>query len=101
MSDKHVLIKYDHNINKYSLTGLEDTTGTFLKVMNPIEVRDNYVFSFGEHHICALIHYDSITLRTLNNQPDEYRFDAIQGPIKIGRSQECDIKFDDNSLSRI
>jgi hypothetical protein len=81
---------------------LGDGTGTFVKVVQPLQLKDGYIVSFGESHMAISISQDIIKFKFLEGPKcdQEYSFSVSTNTIKVGRSAECEIKFDDNSLSR-
>lgn len=70
--------------------------------MYPLALKDSYIISFGESHMAVSILPNNISFKFLDGPKidQDYTFSVSQSPIKIGRSAECEIKFDDNSLSR-
>jgi len=87
----------------YYLKDLGEGTGTFLKLEKPLTLAQGSIISFADSHMVVL-----------NKQPEKIQIKFLEGPksdqvftffdknekIKIGRVSDCDIKFDDSSLSR-
>lgn len=56
---RHMMIRYCDR--KYYIKDLADGTGTFIKLINPVQLTGSYIVSFGDTHI-------AITLDRENNK---------------------------------
>ena len=115
---KHFQIKYNKKDDEYYLKDLGHGFGTFVKIINWIEIKNNFLLSIGENYIVITLGIDSDVLLDENNNCENSEkminlkifsgnirhgnlsFTPKQSPFIIGRSQECDIIIDDNMLSR-
>jgi hypothetical protein len=52
---KHFMIEYDSDKNSYKLKGLEDGTGTFIKVVRRRVIHSNVVLFFNALHLAVVI----------------------------------------------
>jgi len=118
---QHCLIKYNREKKKYYLQDLGEGSGTFIKIEKELELKSGYIISFSDSHM--LIHTrdpdlqlpsdeeqkhlqedkkGNITIKFLDGPKVDqvFRFKAEDKVIKIGRMNDCQIKFDDNNLSR-
>jgi len=109
---RHLMIRYNPSTRKYLLKDLGEGSGTFVKIDIPIPVKQGYIVSFGESHMVTqfdqspssyLLLRDNITLKFLDGPKVDQMFTYQPGEktITIGRMAECDIRFEDNSLSRV
>ena len=51
MGSRHFVIKYVVNCKNYFITDLGDGSGTFVKVIEPLKLRDGFIISFGNSHM--------------------------------------------------
>ena len=103
---KHLMIKYNPSTSKYYLKDLGDGSGTFARIDIPVLLKHGYIISFGESHMVVHLSGDStkpsLTVKFLDGSKADQSFQYSPGdrPVRIGRMADCNIKFDDNSLSR-
>jgi pSer/pThr/pTyr-binding forkhead associated (FHA) protein len=108
---RHLMIRFNPSSHKYYLKDLGEGSGTFVKIDIPILLKQGYIISFGESHMVTqfdqgpsqyCLHRESITLKFLDGPKVDQMFTYQPGEkqITIGRMAECNIRFDDNSLSR-
>jgi len=116
---QHSLIKYDPERRKYFLQDLGEGSGTFIKIEEELELKSGYIVSFSDSHMLIHTRDDNmvseddqktthedkkgnITIKFLDGPKVDqvYRFKSEDKQIKIGRMNDCHIKFDDNNLSR-
>ena len=108
VGNRHFLLKYQALERKYTIRDLGEGTGTFIKITTKLLLKDNYILSFGENHMvvqhCEIIGQEQpkITLKFIDgSKSDEvFQFQSSDSPVRIGRQGDCQIKFEDNSLSR-
>ena len=89
-------------LNGYTLVDLGYGTGTFIKILNPLPIKDGYIISFEESHMAITLNDEQMLIKFLDGPKAdmEFIFSPYDSPIKIGRSANCNVKFEDNSLSR-
>lgn len=113
IGSKHFVIKYSMENRAYSIKDLGDGSGTFIKVESPFILKQGNVISFGDSHMLVNLRIKKkIQLKFLDGPKIEQTlyyslfmkyystYYAGAGIIKIGRMTDCEIRFDDNSLSR-
>jgi hypothetical protein len=76
--------------------------GTFVRVDRPVALKTSYIISFGDSHMIVQIDDSMLSLRFIEGPKVDFKstFAPDEAPIKIGRMSDCQIRFDDNSLSR-
>lgn len=72
-SKRHMIIKYSIAEKRYFLRDLGEGSGTFVKIQNPLLLKNGYIISFGESHMTVSFYQDAAQLR--NKQGS--RFDKI------------------------
>jgi len=108
---RHFVIRYSIDPKMYYIKDLGEGTGTFVRLDVPLSLKSNYIISFGDSHMVVQIYNDTakpdltkskIQLRFLDGPKTDQTFTFFEdtSKIKIGRMSDCDVKFDDNSLSR-
>lgn len=108
VGNRHFLVKYHSVERKYTIRDLGEGTGTFIKLTTKLLLRDNYILSFGENHMivhhCEVINQEEakITVKFIDGPKSDqvFQFHSQESPLKIGRQGDCQIRFEDNSLSR-
>jgi hypothetical protein len=119
---KHFQIRFNPLDLKYYLKDLGHGFGTFIKIINSIEIKNNFLLNIGENYIVFTIglEEDMILNENFSNKNSEdsenilnvkifssdikhgiLSFSPLKSPITIGRSPNSDILIDDNMLSRI
>ena len=89
----------------YYLRDLGDGNGTFVRLDTPLLLKHGFIISFGDSHMVVSIFKDEeprIQLKFLDGPKIDqtFGFKHTYGQIKIGRMSDCDVRFDDHSLSR-
>ena len=117
---RHFQIKYNKNEDEFYLRDLGRGFGTFVKIIDWVEIKNNFLINIGENYIVFTLGMDEDILLDENNNYDNenpkkminlkifsgnirhgiLKFSPKQSPFIIGRSQECDVIIDDNMLSR-
>ena len=115
---RHFQIKYNKKDYEYYLKDLGHGFGTFIKINEWVEIKNNFLLSIGENYIVITLGSKEDMLLNENNTDDNdeniinlkifsgnirhgnLSFSPKQSPFIIGRSQECDVIIDDNMLSR-
>ena len=118
---KHFQIRFNPYDLKYYLKDLGHGFGTFIKITNWIEIKNNFLLNIGENYIVFTIGLEDEMLMSenySNKKQSDYEnllnvkifsgdikhgvvsFSPSKSPISIGRSPDCDILIDDNMLSR-
>ena len=111
MGEKHLLIKYSMEAKSYYIKDLGEGTGTFVKVECPLVLKQGHIISFGDSHMAVSLRPNGkIQLKFLDGPKTDqtlYKtlvthstFHANDGVVKIGRMSDCEVRFEDNSLSR-
>lgn len=116
IGQRHMVIKFNSEDKKYYMRDLGDGSGTFVRVDNHSDLilKHGFIISFGDSHMVVQFSSDisdpsnpevvqKITLKFLDGPKidKEFSFTEYQKTIKIGRMSSCQIKFDDNALSRL
>ena len=114
---RHSMLKYNPMTRKYALKDLGDGSGTFIKVENKIKIKSGYIMSFSDSHVLLSISEgikekslpdlekapkDALTLKFLDGPKlgKKYNFLKENSVVKVGRMNDCAVKFEGNSLSR-
>ncbi len=111
MGERHLLIKYSIEAKSYYIKDLGEGTGTFIKVECPLVLKQGHIISFGDSHMVVHLRPNGkIQLKFLDGPKTDQTlyfvhvtsstFHANDGVVKIGRMSDCEVRFDDNSLSR-
>ena len=119
---KHFQIKFNYLDLNYYIKDLGHGFGTFIKIINWIEIKNNFLLNIGENYIVFTIGLeDEILLSENYSNKNNENYDNMlnvkifsgdikhgivsflpeKSPITIGRSQDCEILIDDNMLSRV
>ena len=106
---------------QYYLKDLGHGFGTFIKIIDWTEIKNNFLLSIGENYIVFTLGVEEdmlINEHTSNNEAEEYNdlinlkifsgnirhgklsFNPNQSPFIIGRSPDCEVIIDDSMLSR-
>ena len=110
-----MVIKYNEQDKKYYLRDLGDGSGTFVRIDNSRDLilKHGFIISFGDSHMVVQFSGDidpqtqkviqKVTFKFLDGPKIDksFTFNENNEIIKIGRMSQCQIKFDDNSLSRL
>ena len=102
----HFVIEFNSVTNQYLIKDEGDGTGTFVKLTRPLPLQSYYILSFGSTHMTVILSQQDdqsrLTVKFIEGPKagQSYLFGPSDKTIKIGRMQDCSIKFDDNSLSR-
>lgn len=51
MGQRHFMIKYVIESQNYFIKDMGEGTGTFVKIIQPLELKQGYIISFGESHM--------------------------------------------------
>lgn len=119
---QHFQIKYNPGDYQYYIKDLGNGFGTFIKIVDWIEVKNNFLLSIGENYIVITIGIDNDLLLNENNsnlikndnsenlinlkvfsgniRHGSFSFNSDKKSFVIGRAAECDICIDDGMLSR-
>ena len=103
----HFQIKYDENNYKYYIKDLGSGYGTFVKLTEPIKIKNNLLINIGETFIVFTINEDKeksddiiLKIFTGNGQSEIFEFNPKKKNIIIGRDINCDVYMEDKMLSR-
>lgn len=119
---RHFMIKYNPDELIYYIKDLGRGFGTFIKIQEWTELRNNLLLNIGENYIVFSLGEDddeeeekeindininkesnslNIKIFSINTQQKVYKLLPSQCPITIGRSSDNTIFIDDDMLSRI
>ncbi|OMJ70726.1 hypothetical protein SteCoe_31225 [Stentor coeruleus] len=99
---RHFLIQYNKEKACFFIKDMGEGLGTFIRIEKPIKLVSAYIFSFGDSHMVVHIENTLLTLKFIEGPKVDFKntYTPDMSPIRIGRMNECTIKFDDSSLSR-
>jgi hypothetical protein len=102
---RHFKIEYYSNVNKYYIQDLGFGFGTFIKIIDELKIKDNYLVNIGETYLVFTIDENNkinIKIFSGNEKYEPFSFNNdILEPIYIGRDCDCIISIEDKRLSRI
>ena len=102
---KHFKIEYSLNDNKYYIQDLGFGYGTFIKIIDELIIKDNYLVNIGETYLVFTIdENEKINIKIFSGNEKYEPFisnNDINKQIYIGRDVDCDISIEDKRLSRI
>ena len=110
---KHFQIKFNPEDLNYYLKDLGHGFGTFIRINDWVEIKNNFLLNIGENYlIFSLIkdednndnnnnYFLNIKLFSVSSGQSTFDFKKDNSPITIGRKQENNIYIEDNMLSRI
>ena len=102
---RHFKIEYYSNNNKYYIKDLGSGFGTFIKIIDELIIKDNYLVNIGETYLVFTIdENEKINIKIFSGNEKYEPFisnNDINKQIYIGRDVDCDISIEDKRLSRI
>jgi hypothetical protein len=112
---RHFKIFYNQNDYKYYIQDCGFGYGTFLKIQKKTLIKNNFLISIGNSFLVCEVNSNDINNKLNNiirikvfsgnkdeNSKVDYTFNSLEKKIiVIGRSFNCDIKIDDDLLSRV
>ena len=118
---KHFQIKFNPYDMQYYLKDLGHGFGTFIKIMDWLEIKNNFLLNIGENYLVFSIGYDNdvnenfitrndniendnllnVKIFSSNSKQNFLVFTPSDSPFTIGRKAENAINIEDNMLSRI
>lgn len=126
IGDRHMIIKYNMADRQYYIRDLGKGSGTFVRLDVPLTLKNGFIISFGTSHLTVNFFQGEARRRGTGGEmeqsqskqgtssSDRIQLKFIDGPkldqvftfksnekILIGRMPSCNIKFDDNQLSRL
>ena len=103
----HFEIRYDESNSKYYIKDLGSGYGTFIKLVEPLKIKNNLLINIGDTFIVFSFkdndeRSENITLQifTGNEQSEIYEFNSEKKNIFIGRETSSDVYIEDKLLSR-
>ena len=103
----HFQIKYDENNFKYYIKDLGSGYGTFVKLTEPVIIKNNLLINIGETFIVFTINEDKeksddiiLKIFTGNGKSEIFEFNPKKKNVIIGRDINCDVYMEDKMLSR-
>ena len=122
-NERHFMIKYNPDDLLYYIKDLGRGFGTFIKIQEWTELRNNLLLNIGENYIVLSLgeeddddkekeinninnnkeEYNSLIIKvfSFNTEPKSYKILPSICPVTIGRNNENTIFIDDEMLSRI
>ena len=119
---KHFQIKFNPNDKEYYLKDLGHGFGTFIKIIDWVEIKNNFLLNIGENYLVFSIgieneninenyiinnntnestNYLNVKIFNSNSKQNNFIFSPSDSPFTIGRKAENQIYIEDNMLSRI
>jgi len=103
----HFQIKYDENNFKYYIKDLGSGYGTFVKLIEPMKIKNNLLINIGETFIVFTINENEekndiliLKIFTGNEQSEIFEFKPEKKIIRIGRDISSDVYIEDKMISR-
>lgn len=119
VGERHCMLKYNPATKKYYIKDLGEGSGTFVKIDQELKLKSGYIVSFSDSHLVLSINdknsnpnsplvaqntpaNNAITLKFLDGPKIDqvFTFPKEERLVKIGRMNDCNVKFEGNSLSR-
>lgn len=117
---KHFQIKFNPYDKQYYLKDLGHGFGTFIKIIDWIEIKNNFLLNIGENYLVFSIgmenendinenyiynnkkqNFLNVKIFSSNSKQNNLIFSPSDSPFTIGRKPENAIYIEDNMLSRI
>ena len=120
---KHFQIKFNPNDMQYYLKDLGHGFGTFIKIIDWTEIKNNFLLNIGENYLVFSLglekendinenyifnndnnedeNFLNIKIFSSNSNQNSFVFSPKDSPFTIGRKEENRIYIEDNMLSRI
>ena len=118
---KHFQIKFNLNDMQYYLKDLGHGFGTFIKIVDWVEIKNNFLLNIGENYLVFSLGLENeinenyinnnnicdegklLTVKIFSSNSDKNSlvFSPSDSPFSIGRKGENKIYIEDNMLSRI
>ena len=99
----HFMIRYDKEKCKYYIKDLGSGYGTFIKIINSLNIINNLLINIGDSFIVfSLDEGQNLTVKifTGDQESETYEYSPNKKMITIGRDKESDIFIEDKLLSR-
>ena len=103
----HFEIRYDENNYKYYIKDLGAGYGTFIKIIEPLKIKNNLLINIGDTFIVFSFKENGeknnilvLKIFTGNEQSEIYEFNSGKKQIVIGRDITSDVFIEDKLLSR-
>ena len=99
----HFMIRYDKEKCKYYIKDLGSGYGTFIKIINPLNIINNLLINIGDSFIVfSLDEGQNLTVKifTGDQESETYEYSPNKKMIIIGRDKDSDIFIEDKLLSR-
>ena len=99
----HFMIRYDKEKCKYYIKDLGSGYGTFIKIINPLNIINNLLINIGDSFIVfSLDEGQNLTVKifTGDQESETYEYSPNKKMITIGRDKDSDIFIEDKLLSR-
>ena len=112
VGERQSMLKYNPSNKRYYLRDLGEGSGTFVKIQQRVRLISGAIVSFSDSHVAIGIsegasngkhtQQNTLSLRFLEGPKldQTYSFGKELQTVRIGRMQDCDVKFDGTSLSR-
>ena len=97
------MIRYDKEKYKYYIKDLGSGYGTFIKIINPLNIINNLLINIGDSFI--VFSFDegqnlTVKIFTGDQESETYEYSPNKKMIIIGRDKDSDIFIEDKLLSR-
>ena len=99
----HFMIRYDKEKCKYYIKDLGSGYGTFIKIINPLNIINNLLINIGDSFIVfSLDEGQNLTAKifTGDQESETYEYSPNKKMITTGRDKDSDIFIEDKLLSR-
>lgn len=111
VGEQHFAIIFNKKTCRFSLSDLGQGTGTFVKITEPILLKTRNIISFGDSHMAVNVRPSDerqatplTCLRVMFVDGPKlnqvYSFQPSEHEVRIGRMADCQIHFEETSLSR-
>lgn len=63
---RHFMIQYQSENNFFKVKDLGDGMGTFIRLLDPLPILNNYIVSFGDSHLLCKIEDEKLSLKFID-----------------------------------
>eukprot|EP00831_Metopus_contortus_P082974 TRINITY_DN9094_c0_g1_i2.p2 TRINITY_DN9094_c0_g1~~TRINITY_DN9094_c0_g1_i2.p2 ORF type:complete len:334 (-),score=53.46 TRINITY_DN9094_c0_g1_i2:129-986(-) len=100
---EHLYIYYNEERKEYLLRDKGNGNGTFLSINKPFPLKNGHIVTFGESSLVIILDdKDQLHLKFIDGPraDQKFSFSPKEGPARIGRMSDCEVRFDEPSVSR-
>ena len=103
--DREFYIRFDQASKRFFVKDMGRGYGVFQEISEPVPLRDNTLVNIGEAYIVSNVEQKTLKLRVFSapergENPDKYQCAHIDQRLVVGRSPNCDIRIEDELLSK-